>query len=333
MSALPDDGEILWGVLALDGETNRIIYPEDQHRFVGPVCEPSQTRLSFTCVGTDLKIVRATPDGRRTEERTRRLWLSRKFVAPELCETSGVFDQPSFLDLPTELDADAFERHPRSRVAAVCATEPPMPCMDAHECEELVRYVCDVCAQSPHVKLLTFNGVSFDMRLLSYWCTDPDLKNCCVSLTMDSVDPCFQMLCERGFPVGLQAMCAGAGLPGKSGSGCTAPEDFASACPSRVAAMFAYCMNDVDATLALYEECLRTLSIAWITKKDKVSTHKLLYVRDYGIPHMASVGALLLTPYPDMTWSYPKPSEPGDDDKELLPTRWKFVSWMFSEAE
>lgn len=342
-----DTATVLWGALTLDGETNRLISPEDAHEFVGPGTAESETPLAFTCVGTHLKLLTVSHDGSQVEHHERRLWLSRRFVAPALCPRSGAFCQPSCLELPAQEEGDpakTLREHPHSRVAEVCEEAlrgGAMPCMQTEECEELVRYLSDTCGQHPCIKLLTFNGVSFDMRLLRRWCDDPDAASCCVSLALDSVDPCFQMLCERGFPVSLDAMCRGAGIQGKTGEGCSAPADFASACPERVIAMFAYCMNDVSVTLGLYETCLRDAKIAWVTKKSTVGVHRLLHITKYDRPHMASVSVLLRSAYPDLTWSYPKrveadgggrrdPDAAAPVGEDLLPTRWKFVSWMFT---
>ena len=60
--------------------------------------------------------------------------------------------------------------------------------------------------------LVTWNGAGFDFRLLA---DETDRQADCARLAMASVDMMFQVLCERGHPLSLDAALKGAALPPK----------------------------------------------------------------------------------------------------------------------
>ncbi len=75
--------------------------------------------------------------------------------------------------------------------------------------------------------LLTWNGVGFDFNILA---EESGLQVECERLALAHVDMMFHVVCSRGFPLALDKVAQGMGLPGKrSGmSGSKAPALWAS---------------------------------------------------------------------------------------------------------
>jgi len=92
---------------------------------------------------------------------------------------------------------------------AETSPDAPLPeQMNPREVQELAGYLADQQAQGYHV--VTWNGLGFDFDVLAeeaqneLWTLDIE------KLAMEHIDPAFQMLCDRGYMVGLET--AGKGL-------------------------------------------------------------------------------------------------------------------------
>jgi len=149
--------------------------------------------------------------------------------------------------------------------------------------------------------LVTWNGAGFDFRLLA---DETGRHADCARLAMASVDMMFQVLCERGHPLSLDAALKGAGLPPKmdlvtlrSGeavhiSGVEAPRYWQA---GEYAAVAAYCAADAERTAALAAACQRSRRLAWTSQKGRPNE---IYLRTGWL----TVEQCLALPVPDTSW-------------------------------
>lgn len=148
---------------------------------------------------------------------------------------------------------------------------------------------------------VTWNGAGFDFRLLA----DETGRHAeCVRLVMASVDMMFQVLCERGHPLSLDAALRGTGLAPKmdqvtlrSGesvriSGVEAPRYWQA---GEYAAVAAYCAADAERTAALAAACQVSRRLAWISQKGRPNE---IYLRTGWL----TVEQCLALPLPDTSW-------------------------------
>jgi hypothetical protein len=82
--------------------------------------------------------------------------------------------------------------------------------LDVDQCQDMVEWLGR--SQTNGFKIATTNGAGFDFKVLAHESQEHDT---CVKLTMNHVDFLYIMLAKKGFPVGLDAMCAGMGVEGK----------------------------------------------------------------------------------------------------------------------
>ena len=150
-------------------------------------------------------------------------------------------------------------------------------------------------------RLVTWNGAGFDFRLLA----DETGRHAeCVRLVMASVDMMFQVLCERGHPLSLDAALKGAGLPPKMDqvilrggesvhiSGVEAPRFWQA---GEYTAVAAYCAADAERTAALAALCQQSRRLAWISQKGRPNE---VYLRSGWL----TVEQCLALPVPDTSW-------------------------------
>ena len=76
--------------------------------------------------------------------------------------------------------------------------------------------VLQACDFTHHYVVVSINGAGFDFRVLAAECQHPEIETDLKRLALAHYDPCFQMLCQRGFRVGLDALARGFGLGGKT---------------------------------------------------------------------------------------------------------------------
>jgi hypothetical protein len=149
--------------------------------------------------------------------------------------------------------------------------------------------------------LVTWNGAGFDFRLLA---DETGRQADCARLAMASVDMMFQVLCDRGHPLSLDAALKGAGLQPKMDqvtlrggeqvhiSGVEAPQFWQA---GEFAAVAAYCAADAERTAALAAVCQRSRRLAWISQKGKPNE---MYLRSGWL----TVEQCLALPQPDTSW-------------------------------
>jgi hypothetical protein len=156
--------------------------------------------------------------------------------------------------------------------------------------------------------LVTWNGAGFDFRLLA---DETGRHADCARLALASVDMMFQVLCERGHPLSLDAALKGAALPPKmtevtlrSGeavhiSGAEAPQ---------------YWQAGEFAAVAAYAAvCQKSRQLAWVSQKGRPNQ---VYLRTGWL----TVEQCLALPLPDTSWMT-KPMSRDDVLAWTKPTR------------
>jgi len=86
--------------------------------------------------------------------------------------------------------------------------------MDASEMTAMLAYL-DTLVQRGY-KLFTWNGLSFDWHVLYHELEDPTLRASIKQHALEHCDMMFQFFCDRGYPLGLDAVAKGMGLAGKT---------------------------------------------------------------------------------------------------------------------
>jgi hypothetical protein len=149
--------------------------------------------------------------------------------------------------------------------------------------------------------LVTWNGAGFDFRLLA---DETGRHADCARLAMASVDMMFQVLCERGHPLSLDAALKGAGLPPKMDqvtlrngdavhiSGIDAPAFWQA---GEWTAVATYCAADAERTASLAAACQRSRQLAWTSQKGRPNQ---VYLRTGWL----TVEQCLALPLPDTSW-------------------------------
>lgn len=159
--------------------------------------------------------------------------------------------------------------------------------------------------------LTTWNGTGFDFQLLYRMTLDPVLKAIC----WRHIDPCFQMLCMRGFPVGLEAAAVEVGGRSKEENGISAPILWAEGNYERV---IRYVKGDVIRLETVVREVCKSGGLRWRTKAGAL--------RFQPFSHLYTVRECMQMPMPDTSWMTPDP------DRGPI-TRPGTMGWMIEEGE
>jgi hypothetical protein len=179
--------------------------------------------------------------------------------------------------------------------------------MTPGECQDLVAYLTD--ALSDGYRPLTWNGASFDFRTLYEECAlaDGDKEYWlakCVRLALAHYDPAFQMLCEKGFMVGLKTAAEGLGVAGKTEgmSGALAPKMWAEGCEAQDMVL-EYFAQDVRATAAVWEALHGQGRLPWVSRSGRANEWEPRSIHPSGgDPRMLMVDEAWRLPYPDTSW-------------------------------
>lgn len=155
--------------------------------------------------------------------------------------------------------------------------------------------------ESQGYSILTWNGLSFDFRVLA---EQSDRLFECKRMAMEHYDLMFQVLCVKGFPLGLNKAAIGAGLEGKkhevvlkSGEvltkmdGARAPELWQK---GEGHAVLEYLHDDVEQLWKLATVIETKKSISWIANSGKFNS--------FIVPELLTVRDCLSLPLPDTSW-------------------------------
>lgn len=164
-----------------------------------------------------------------------------------------------------------------------------LPRMTQSQCRLLVARL-NRAVHYQHFTILAHNGVSFDFDILA---EESGMHDICAELAMNSVDPCLMVHCMRGYPVGLEAICKGFGLQGKTEgmSGALAPQMWAD---GQFDEVLEYVKQDVRATLEVALEIEKRKRLMWVSKSGRRKT--------LPIPKLLTAQEALQLPEPDTSW-------------------------------
>lgn len=121
---------------------------------------------------------------------------------------------------------------------------------------------------------LGWNSLGFDFDILAEECFDPDYGRRLAHLALMHFDPAFQMLCEKGYMIGMQAAALGLGLPGKLAGmhGDLAPVLWAKS-PADQATVLDYVSQDVVTTTDILIQSTKQGRITWISKAGRPQSY------------------------------------------------------------
>ena len=163
----------------------------------------------------------------------------------------------------------------------------PLIKMERQLARELLQYL--ETRQAEDYAICAWNGLSFDMRWIGHAAGDMAAASR-VALAM--YDPMFQFFKLKGFPVGLEAVARGLGIPmSKSMEAADAPREWAAGNHTQVCD---YVLGDVRMTNAVVGAIERKRQITWLTQRGKRST--------IPVPQLRTVAECLRDPMPDQSW-------------------------------
>jgi hypothetical protein len=148
-------------------------------------------------------------------------------------------------------------------------------------------------------KIVGWNSLQFDLACIYEEEQHLELHNVydVRSLVMEHIDPMFQIFCTLGWPVGLQAVSKGLGLPGKlqdGVSGADAPTMWMEGTNADRELILEYVGQDAKATLDIVEVGTRVEALRWRSKRGKL----------YSIPYITPLTCqeCLDLPKKDNSW-------------------------------
>ena len=165
----------------------------------------------------------------------------------------------------------------------------PAGSMNATEVGALVNHLLEMSRQG--YAIATWNGLQFDFDVLA---EESELWDQCRELARRHVDMMFQVVCQLGHVLSLDAAAKGMGLRGKTEgmSGLLAPELWARGEYDQV---LHYVEQDARCTLELAEACERSGRLRWISRRGGS--------RDMPLPKgWLCVDEALKLPLPDTSW-------------------------------
>ena len=165
----------------------------------------------------------------------------------------------------------------------------PAASMSATEVGELVKYLREMSGQG--YSIVTWNGLQFDFDVLA---EESQLRDECRELALGHVDMMFQVMCQLGHVLSLDAAAKGMKLAGKTEgmSGLLAPEMWARGEFDQV---LQYVRQDARCTLDLAEACERSRRLRWISRRG--GSRDMLLRNGW-----LSVVEALKLPLPDTSW-------------------------------
>ncbi|MGO8719192.1 MAG: ribonuclease H-like domain-containing protein [Acidobacteriaceae bacterium] len=161
--------------------------------------------------------------------------------------------------------------------------------MSRDDAQKLARYLVQMAAEG--YKILTWNGLGFDFDILAEEsCATASCKECAVG----HVDMMFHAFCVLGYPIALEKVALGMGLPGKPPgmSGIKAPKLWAEGERSKV---LDYVAQDVRIALQVAQACEQRRSLEWITRRGTIGSMPLMH-------GWVTVKEALRFPEPDTSW-------------------------------
>ncbi len=218
--------------------------------------------------------------------------MSRKFLAwdieifNEIPE--GTTDWKALMPLGISCAATLLSDEPEPKLWHAADKSRPM---NPDELGDLVNYLaCHSVGMLADYTIVTHNGTSFDWHVLAM---ESQLVAECKDLAMNSIDSMFHFFCIKGYPIGLDAVAKGCGLPGKTEGmdGAKAPQMWQAGEYDKV---LEYVGQDVITTLKVAQTVERQRGFSWTAKSGRTN-----FVH---IPGWRTVAEALTLPEPDTSW-------------------------------
>ena len=147
--------------------------------------------------------------------------------------------------------------------------------------------------------IVSWNGMGFDFRVLAQGLELEQYDNL-IDLALGSIDPFYQMLCEKGFGIGLDTAAKGLGLVGKTEGmdGLKAVEMW---CESREAqeSVLEYVLQDARTTADVYEGMVKSGKLPWTSKSGRPNRWFIAERTPFCLLTVKEATAL---PVPDTSW-------------------------------
>ena len=231
------------------------------------------------CRGSYIDEVVCCPPGRASSATTD------KFVVIDI-ETTGLFAEdetappPDILCVATAMttngtDVDVIESvqidSKTARTWPEDSSDIPAQAMTPAQILELVDYLW--CAHLQGMRLLAWNGVGYDFRVLWMHCHRMCTPQSIVAaervrtMTLKCCDPMLNFTFRKGFPIKLAAAAAMLLPPmSKTGDGADCAQNWLQGTNQDRADVLAYCTNDVLMTCAVFSHAVTTGGLTWRTQ-------------------------------------------------------------------
>lgn len=149
--------------------------------------------------------------------------------------------------------------------------------------------------------IVAWNGIGFDFRVIAE--SREKLHGPCALMAMNSVDPFFQMLCEKGYGIGLNAAANGLGVEGKAeGMDGLAAIEMWKGGREEQEEVLEYVKRDALATARVYGKILAEGEVRWISKSGRLNTWVPQVDGSPWAKRMLRVREAIEIPLPDTSW-------------------------------
>lgn len=175
------------------------------------------------------------------------------------------------------------------------------PLMSKNTALAMLRYLEE--KQKQGYAVVSWNGAGFDFKMLGALAEDNELAG---RIVLSMYDPMYQVLSQKGFPIGLKAAGAGLGIiQTKTMEGKEAPEAWAKGEFQRV---IGYVIGDSQITVKIVQAVVKAGGINWTTKTGKPASVTFRKIK--------TIAECLLDPEPNNSWM----------DKPI--DRHKVIAWI-----
>lgn len=140
------------------------------------------------------------------------------------------------------------------------------PKMSPAQVMRLIKYLVNQYEDNGRFPL-TWNGLGFDFDIMAEEAFYESGADACKYLAENHIDPGFQMVCERGFMIGLNTAAKGMGLSGKTEGmhGALAPVMWKQGREAQDRVL-EYVKQDAITTAEVYEAIVNTKALYWTAR-------------------------------------------------------------------
>jgi guanylate kinase len=161
------------------------------------------------------------------------------------------------------------------------------PLMSKETALAMLKYMEE--KQNQGYSLCAWNGAGFDLKMIGFLAGDVELAG---RMALDLIDPMYQVLSMKGYPVGLSAVQKGLGTEqAKSMSGADAPDAWANGEYQKV---ISYVIGDSEMTVEIIQAIAKVGGIKWMAKSGKPNSLMLQSFK--------TVAECLMDPEPNNSW-------------------------------